>query len=443
MLSEANIDTLVGPTHFYGGLAYGNKASMLNQSGKSNPKKAALQGLEKMKLLFEHGVSQLIFPPQPRPCIPIFKHLGFSGSEQQILDDCYKNAPELFVRLMSSSSMWTANSATVTSSQDSQDGKVHITPANLGSNLHRQIEVSFTHKLLHATFSSSRFVIHDPLPAAYECFDEGAANYSRLSVPHVKKALHFFVWGRSLSSTKEPKKYPARQTKEAQEVCVRLHQIDPESVLFAQQNPAVIDKGVFHNDVIATAHEQLLLVHEKAYVGTKEVLNALQDKAMCLFNQPLCIVVIGSDALSVEQAVASYLFNSQIVTTADGSRLMIAPTEVRTHPAAHAVCQSLIASKEVPIDKVLYIPLNQSMKNGGGPACLRLRIPLTEQELACVHPGAKFSLERYFLLKQCIERYYPESFSLKDILDPLFRKHIQKGYLAIASALNLPHIYEA
>ena len=46
-----NFDSIVGPTHNYSGLSLGNLASTTHGKMVSSPKKAALQGLEKMKFL--------------------------------------------------------------------------------------------------------------------------------------------------------------------------------------------------------------------------------------------------------------------------------------------------------------------------------------------------------------------------------------------------------
>jgi succinylarginine dihydrolase len=45
---EVNFDGIVGPTHNYAGLSYGNVASMKHKLSASNPRRAALEGLEKM-----------------------------------------------------------------------------------------------------------------------------------------------------------------------------------------------------------------------------------------------------------------------------------------------------------------------------------------------------------------------------------------------------------
>ena len=64
---EYNFDGLIGPTHNFSGLASGNIASAKSRFSISHPKKAALQGLAKIKLLMNLGLPQGIIPPQERP----------------------------------------------------------------------------------------------------------------------------------------------------------------------------------------------------------------------------------------------------------------------------------------------------------------------------------------------------------------------------------------
>lgn len=421
---EVQIDSIVGPTHFYGGLAFGNIASLANKTHTSNPKLAALQGLEKMKLVHELGAIQLVLPPHPRPNTEFLRHLGFQGSEQAIIERAYKDNLDLLVRVCSQSAMWMANSATVSPSNDTKDGKVHITPANLAAFMHRALESNYTANLFKRVFHDVRyFVHHQPLCATSDLFDEGAANHTRF----VKgaKFMHFFVYGKSHHDKVHPKKYPARQTRLAQEAVCRRHLLDLKNVIFAQQNPAVIDKGVFHNDVIAVGHEDLLIVHEEAYMNMKEVICTLTSRF------PLNVQTIRAKKLSVQEAVKSYLFNSQILRTLSKERVIICPSEVLKIPHAKKVVESL------PFDRIYYLPLNQSMKNGGGPACLRLRLDLTAQEVASVHSGVFFSKELYDELKELISLLYPESLKLQDLLKPDFRRRCQEIEQLIHNLLDL------
>ncbi|WP_310633547.1 N-succinylarginine dihydrolase, partial [Paraburkholderia sp.] len=137
---EANFDGLVGPTHNYAGLSFGNVASQNNEKSVANPRAAAQQGLRKMKRLADLGFAQGVLPPQERPSIRLLRELGFSGKETEAIARAAKDAPELLAAASSASAMWTANAATVSPSADTPDQRVHFTPAHLCSTLHRASE---------------------------------------------------------------------------------------------------------------------------------------------------------------------------------------------------------------------------------------------------------------------------------------------------------------
>ncbi len=272
---EINFDGLVGPTHNYSGLSFGNVASMKFAHKVSNPKEAAKQGLKKMKFLHDLGVKQGVLPPQERPDIYTLKNLGFQGSDEDVIRNAGKQAPEILHACSSASSMWTANSATVSPSLDTEDGMVHFTPANLMSKLHRSLETATTGRILKTIFYDPfNFVHHDPLLSYPSLGDEGAANHTRLCESYEKSGVELFVYGRNSfgSPTKLPKKFPARQTHEASLAIARLHTLSHDRVVFAKQNPNAIDAGVFHNDVIAVGNKNLLFYHEKAFSNKKAVL---------------------------------------------------------------------------------------------------------------------------------------------------------------------------
>ncbi len=416
---EIQVDTIVGPTHYYGGLSYGNVASMTSKFLESNPKQAALEGLEKMKLIHDLGVTQLILPPHTRPSFETLMQLGFTGSDQEIIEKAFETAPDLLLKCSSQSAMWTANAAIVSASQDTEDGKVHITPANLSSTFHRSLEARVTKEWLKKAFPS--FTHHPPLPATPEFADEGAANSTRFVSDN--QGISLFVYGKKDKSHTEL--YPARETKKALEAIARQHKLKPNRVVFAQQNPKAIDKGVFHNDVIATGHEDLFFFHEEAYINTQKVLDDLLAIA------PLTLVAVRKGELSIEDAVRTYIFNSQIVRLPQGERVIICPMEVHEHPQAKAIVE-----KRLPVDRVYYLPLNQSMKNGGGPACLRLRVPVTEAELKEVTPSFLFTHELYSKIKDIISKYYPESYTPKKLLDRHFRETCEIAVKALYTLLN-------
>ncbi|HEY1628343.1 MAG TPA: N-succinylarginine dihydrolase, partial [Tepidisphaeraceae bacterium] len=194
---EINFDGIVGPTHNYAGLSFGNVASMQSKSAVSNPRRAALEGLAKMKFLMDLGVRQAVLPPQERPHLPTLRKLGFAGSDGEILEKVHRKHPALLAAMSSASSMWAANAATVSPSADCGDGRVHFTLANLISNVHRAIETEATSRVLRAIFADEKhFMVHDALPAAVQFADEGAANHVRLCADHASAGVEVFVYGR-------------------------------------------------------------------------------------------------------------------------------------------------------------------------------------------------------------------------------------------------------
>lgn len=436
---EVNFDGLVGQTHNYSGLSYGNVASIKSQTLPSNPKEAALQGLEKMKVLADMGIPQAVLPPQTRPHLPTLRQLGFSGNDEQVLQQAYQWAPELVFACSSAASMWTANSATVSPSADSKDGKLHITPANLSSKFHRSIEAPFTEKLFRTIFNNRElFTIHSPLPQGTYFADEGAANHNRLCKSYGDAGVELFVWGRYSfkDNFKSPSKFPARHAYEASQAIARRHQLVSDRVLFAQQNPQAIDAGVFHNDVISVSNENVYLYHEKAFVDTSSVTDELRKQI-----KDLILLPVPETRISLEDAVSSYMFNSQIVTLPNQSMRMIAPMECLETPSIHQFLQEVVEDSANPIEGLDFLNLHQSMANGGGPACLRLRIVLTEHELAAMHQGVLFTHELYLKLKSWIEKHYWDRLLPRDLADIQLLQATQQALDELTKILGLGDIY--
>lgn len=436
---EVNFEGLAGPTHQYAGLAYGNVASVMHAHQISNPKEAALQGLHKMRILMNLGVPQAILPPHERPYIQILRRLGYTGSDNAILESVYRSNFELFKAVYSASNMWVANAATVSPSRDSLDGKVHITPANLMIHFHRSLETQFTYKLFKKIFSSSVFNVHQPLPRHPLFADEGAANHNRFCLQYGDSGIQLFVYGqnRFLNQDLLPTRYPARQTLEASEGIARLHQLDPDKTLFAKQNPLAIDEGVFHNDVIAVANQNVFLYHELAFENTEQVIHQLQSEMPF----PLYCIPVSDSELSLKESVASYVFNSQLVTLADQSMVLISPIESQEIASAHAVIKRILADNN-PIKRVEFVDCRQSMQNGGGPACLRLRVVLTEAELKACHQGIFLTESLYQALEKWVNQHYRDTLSIEDLRDPKLLEETRTALDALTQLLKLGPIYE-
>ncbi len=435
---EYNFDGLVGPTHNYAGLSDGNIASITHGNLVSNPKAAALQGLEKMKKLYDLGVPQAVLPPQLRPNLTFLKHLGFSGSVEKILKQAYQTAPKLFTASYSASAMWAANAATITPSCDSQDNKVHFTPANLASNIHRAIEADATFSVLKQIFKDTNlFTVHAPIISHNALGDEGAANYTRFCNGYGDQGVALFVYGQEYynKDSVKPRKYPARQTLEASQAVARQHMLSFDKVLFLQQLPESIDHGVFHNDVCSVGNKNLFLCYENSFVNQKNSLAKLRE--ICIDQHiDLQIHEAAQKDLSYTDMVNSYLFNSQLVSVNNKS-LLIAPIECQENQAASNVLRNIMSDKF--IDDVIYVDCRQSMFNGGGPACLRLRVVLTDEEAEAINKSSNvlFNESLYQALKACINNYYRDKLGLKDLLDPEFVAESTRIQVKLAEILKL------
>lgn len=441
---EYNFDGIVGPTHNYSGLSFGNIASVSHQHQVSNPREGALQGLAKMKRLHDLGLAQGFLPPQERPDLSALRRLGFCGTDAEVLSDAQKKAPELLNAVCSTSSMWTANAATVSPSADTQDRKVHFTTANLVNKFHRAIEAPTTSRVLQAVFKDESLFAHHPaLPASDQLGDEGAANHTRFCVEYGDPGLEFFVYGRKGFDNKAPgpRKFPARQTYEASSVVMRSHGLHPEKVVFAQQNPDLIDAGVFHNDVASVGNRDVLFYHEQAFRNSDQVIAELQKKfSKVSGGKDLVLVSVPTSSVSVEDAVRSYLFNSQLVSLPEGGMSLIAPSECEETPSVKQYLDELLSSGG-SLKSVEFMNLRQSMKNGGGPACLRLRVVLTEEEEKGSNPHLFFNDSIYQTLTQWVTRFYRDRLEVKDLADPQLVIESRAALDELTQILHLGSIY--
>ncbi|UYG07234.1 N-succinylarginine dihydrolase [Halomonas sp. M4R1S46] len=437
---EVNFDGLVGPTHNYSGLAHGNVASMSHEGLVANPREAALQGLEKMKSLMDAGYAQGVLPPQQRPDLGALRALGFSGSNAEVLARAAGEAPQLLRAVCSASSMWTANAGTVTPSVDAADGRVHFTPANLQSSFHRYLEPETTARVLAAIFRDEAHFAHHPvLPATPAFSDEGAANHTRLCDEHGAPGVHLYVYGRQAfgGDGVEPRRFPARQTLEASQAVARQHGLTEAQAVFAQQHPDAIDAGVFHNDVIAVGNGPVLLYHETAFRDEQATLDALRARMAT----PLIPVRVPVEAVSLDDAVASYLFNSQLLSNPDGTMTLVVPGECQEREAVWRCLQDHLLAGHNPIAEVVVKDVKQSMRNGGGPACLRLRVALSEAERAALSGRVLLDDALHGELIAWVERHYRDRLAPADLADPQLAEETLAALDELTRLLRLGDVY--
>ncbi len=440
-MSECNFDGLVGPTHHYAGLSFGNVASTRNAKLASQPKKAALQGLAKAARLRDLGLKQGILPPLRRPRLDTLRALGFTGTDVSVIERAFKSVPQLVSAAYSASSMWVANSATFSPSLDAEDGRAHFTVANLASKFHRSLEPKQTGVNFRRIFGGETFLHHDPVLAQFG--DEGAANHMRLAPSHGAKGLELFVYGGSVLQESlfiKPKKFPARQSIEAVHAISSTHGLAAKGSLFLQQNPDAIDAGVFHNDVVAVANENVLFVHENAYADQKATLERIQQAYEELpgsSKAELIIIEVPESEVTLEEAIRSYLFNSQLVTLSPGKMALICPEECRESTSVRAAIDWVIADKN-PIQEVHYFDVRESMQNGGGPACLRLRVSLNSVEESEVHPGVWLTPEREASLTAWINKHYRDRILFDDLRDAKLFLEANAAMDELETILSMP-----
>ena len=440
---EYNFDGLVGPSHNYAGLSFGNVASFSNVKSASNPKQAALQGLAKMRALAARGFAQALLPPQDRPNFRLLRSIGFTGTDAEVLARAYKESPVILACAYSASPMWTANAATVSPSADTADGRVHFTAANLNNKLHRAFEHDQSARSLRAIFGDEQhFAVHDALPSTPAFGDEGAANHTRLGASHGAPSVELFVYGRVEfdPSAPSPKRYPARQTLEASQAVARLHGLDAKRTVYVQQNPDVIDQGVFHNDVIAVGNGNVLFYHEQAFADEEGSLSQLR-RAVADAGAQLAAVRVDTGQVPIADAVTSYLFNSQLLSKEDGRMALVIPQECQENKAVSRYLEGLVAS-EAPIDELIHFDLRQSMRNGGGPACLRLRVALTASEARAMHQGVIMTEALYHRLVAWVEKHYRDHLEPSDLADPQLALEVHAALEELTVILNLPELYD-
>ena len=413
-LREINFDGIVGPSHNYAGLSIGNLASTRNMGAASQPRAAALQGIDKMRAAIALGLKQGIFLPHPRPDRSWLADLGTTIETAD---------PLIAANALSASAMWAANAATVSPAPDTADGKCHLTVANLKTMTHRSHEWPATLAQLRLAFAKDAFEVHGPVPPAFG--DEGAANHMRLAPAHGEPAVEIFIYGVSGGA------FPARQHLEASKAVARLHGLDPARVIFAEQSEAAIAAGAFHNDVVAVANARVLFAHEQAFAD-KASLVAACERLVPGFEY----VEVPAKDVPIADAIRSYLFNAQLVSPPDDQPTLVVPVEARETPSVWRWIENHVAGNG-PIRRVEVVDVRQSMANGGGPACLRLRVVA---EPKAVDPRFMVDGSKLDLITDVIQRCWPEEIHLDELQRSSLIADIERARAALLEALDLAEL---
>ena len=414
-LIEINFDGIIGPSHNYSGLSLGNLASFTNKGNISHPRAAALQGVDKMRHNLRLGLAQGLFLPHPRPDRSWLAELGTTIEEVPA---------SLRPAAFSASAMWAANAATVSPAPDTADGRCHLTVANLRTMAHRSHEWPATLAQLRLAFADqAHFAVHPPVPGTFG--DEGAANHMRLAASHGEAAVEIFVYGQRGGA------FPVRQNVEASRAVARFHRLDPERTLFLAQSEQAIAAGAFHNDVVAVANENLLFAHELAFEDRADFHGSLRRLL-----PEVEILEVPVSAVSLEDAIRSYLFNAQLVTLPEGGMALILPEEARETPSVWSWLQEMLAGNG-PIRKLFVVDVRQSMANGGGPACLRLRVVA---DPATIDPRFMADEAKLDAVAATIQSHWPEQIAPEDLLKPELWDRMEGARRALYETLELAEL---
>lgn len=411
-LVEINFDGIIGPSHNYAGLSLGNIASSTNAGAASQPRAAALQGIEKMRANLRLGLAQGFFMPLDRP-----NRKWLAG----LATDVASAEPHIRAAAFSASAMWAANAATVSPAPDTTDGRCHLSAANLLTMAHRSHEWHGTLAQLKIAFADEQyFAVHPPVPQPYG--DEGAANFMRICPEHGEPGIEIFVYGKAGGP------FPARQHVESSKAIARAHRLDPAKTLFVQQSEIAIAAGAFHNDVVAVANERVLFTHEQAFEYSQETFE--QIKALMPEAE---IVVVPANRVSLADAIQSYLFNAQLVTLPDGGMALILPSEAQANSKVWGWLSEMIAGNG-PIRKLVPVDVRQSMANGGGPACLRLRVVADPAKVDQRFIADEATLDQ---IANVIAAYWPESIAPDELADTTLVNQVRRARSALLGACNL------
>jgi succinylarginine dihydrolase len=413
---EINFDGIIGPSHNYAGLSTGNLASSKNAGAVSQPRAAALQGIEKMRGNLQLGLAQGFFLPLDRPNMGWLDSLG---------TDIASAEPHIRAAAFSASAMWAANAATVSPAPDCEDGRCHLSAANLITMPHRSHEWPGTLAQLQLAFANTgHFAVHTAILAPFG--DEGAANHMRLCPSHGEAGIEIFVYGKSGGP------FPARQHLEASKAIARRHQLNPERTVFVQQSETAIAAGAFHNDVVAVANERVLFTHEQAFEDPQAAFAEIRSKM-----PEAEIIVVPANRVSLADAVQSYVFNAQLVTLPDAAGMaLILPTEAQSNSDVWGWLEELIAGNG-PIRRLIPVDVRQSMANGGGPACLRLRVVA---DPATVDPRFLADEGKLDLIALTIAAHWPEHIAPDRLADPALIAQVQAARMELLKVCDLAEL---
>jgi succinylarginine dihydrolase len=175
----------------------------------------------------------------------------------------------------------------------------------------------------------------------------------------------------------------------------------------------------------------VLFAHEKAFADRDRVASECER----LFPDVQLVEVPASE-VPVADAVSSYLFNAQLVSPPDGETTLIVPSEARETASVWSWLQRHVAGNG-PIRNLVVVDVRQSLANGGGPACLRLRVAA---DPATVDPRFLVDEAKLDRIAAVIEQSWPAEIHSSELQDPKVVAAIESARASLYDSLDLAEL---
>ena len=92
--------------------------------------------------------------------------------------------------------------------------------------------------------------------------------------------------------------------------------------------------------------------------------------------------------------------------------------------------------------EVRYLDVRESMRNGGGPACLRLRVPMTDAEAAALGASVLFTEALDAALTKWVQAHYRDRLLPSDLADPALAREGLAALDELTRILGLGSVYD-
>jgi succinylarginine dihydrolase len=153
------------------------------------------------------------------------------------------------------------------------------------------------------------------------------------------------------------------------------------------------------------------------------------------------LIQVPESEIPLAEAIKTYIFNGQLVTLPDGNMALVLPKEVSENPRTMDYVNGIVG-KGGQISTVFFTDLGESMRNGGGPACLRLRVVLNEEEKAALRGAVILDNAQLSRLEDWVKRNYRDRLCASDIGDPLLLDETRLALDELSNVLCLGSIYD-